>query len=395
MKKLFLLPAIVLAVSLLCGSCSKDDDDDTTVATTQWKAEGWESSAKYNTCNVKGMEYINVPTEGGTYVFRCKEKKPIKFAYNYFEVDWRDSFGFFSEFKDGDSKTSSFSYAWYHCKVEGDSVIIKFDSNKTENDAKFNVEVNCGGKFLTFRFLQKTSYQRNQDFVGDWILDTDKYKGELSVAKYRLTLNEDGTFYSGWERKGGEIDDICNNFSGRAGEIGGNYQYNSVFWTNSFIYGFITTNKPTIRGNKLVLTDSYGNEYEYVRVSDYNGSCIPIYDFHVNSTISAFGRAVHPGETYTLNWDLVAQGKKYTFNSMKLSCHVWNVDDSEYTEDIDLKNYMNKDNGFCIERVAPKDAKYMECIWTFRGTYQQKTDKGIVDVPFELYKSYGMVVLNE
>ncbi len=82
MKRLhFFLPVMAIAFALCCTSCSKDDDEDDEIIPVN--IDGWES-ARYSSCKIDGLEYIEVPAEGGTFGFRCSEDVAVKLTDHAF-----------------------------------------------------------------------------------------------------------------------------------------------------------------------------------------------------------------------------------------------------------------------------------------------------------------------
>ena len=74
MKRLhFFLSVMAMAFALV--SCSKDDDEIT-------PPNGWEN-ARYSSCKIDGLDYIEVPAEGGTFGFRCSENVAVKLTDHF------------------------------------------------------------------------------------------------------------------------------------------------------------------------------------------------------------------------------------------------------------------------------------------------------------------------
>ena len=368
MKRKFLMPIMALAVSLFCVNCSSSDDDD------EWSMNGWESS-RYEVCNRNGMEYIKVPAEGGRYAFRCKDAKSVVFSEYYYGSNYS------SYNEPSDSELSHYSNDRYSATIKGDSVIVEINPVYRDYAFIINVGVKVDGEYQCFRFLQQNEDAKTStEFAGEWVLDSSYYDGNEDIENYQLSVRKDGIYVFNC------IDYSTNNKESRCYEDIQGWS-DSEFGIKFHMRYYSCT--PKIENNKLILTSDNGGQLTFVRMNEYEGSFLPIYDLYVVPTKSSYSYfpssdylydiRLFEGEKYTLRCDLFANGKDYTINSFNLSCKTeFSLINCE-SKKIDI----NKGKNFSADFVVPEGARKLRYELSYKGTYKTKDEKGnMVEVPF-------------
>ena len=140
MKRLhFFLPVIAMTFALCCTSCSKDDEDDEIIPVN---IDGWES-ARYSSCKIDGLNYFEVPVEGGTFGFRCSKDDAVKLTNHSF---YTDVYKWNLTIDDETRDSAYYKNDWCEATVKGDSLILKFKSNESDYRRKANIGVRYGGE---------------------------------------------------------------------------------------------------------------------------------------------------------------------------------------------------------------------------------------------------------
>lgn len=145
MKIKHILPA--LAAAFVLTACNNDKDGD-------WDPMNWEKNS-YSTTKVDGKKYIQVPQQGGTYTFSCKNYEGFWLS----SVDIITSgYGFTMEKHLADG---SFGANWNHHHMQSDGCSIDIEENSMTvhfdySDAHrvYTINVTAGDIFDSFRFIQ-------------------------------------------------------------------------------------------------------------------------------------------------------------------------------------------------------------------------------------------------
>lgn len=137
---LIIVSASVLASSLTLVSCSKDDGD--------WDPMRWKTEVK--TVKDEGTRFVQVPAEGGTYVYMCKNYKGF----------WLSDI---TEEQNGIKKVYNQEYSTdrYNCSspaanvsIAGNTLTVTIKPNTTKETRYVAVEVTAGDIFDTFKYKQ-------------------------------------------------------------------------------------------------------------------------------------------------------------------------------------------------------------------------------------------------
>ena len=124
MKRLhFFLPVIAMTFALCCTSCSKDDEDDEIIPVN---IDGWES-ARYSSCKIDGLNYFEVPVEGGTFGFRCSKDDAVKLTNHSF---YTDVYKWNLTIDDETRDSAYYKNDWCEATVKGDSLILNIDARQ-------------------------------------------------------------------------------------------------------------------------------------------------------------------------------------------------------------------------------------------------------------------------
>lgn len=138
---------LALTSLLVLAACSEKDGD--------WDPMKWEKTS-YATTKIEGKKFIEIPQQGGTYYFSCKNYDSFRLSVVNITTS---GYGFTIEkhlVNDG------FGNDWnpYHMSsdgctvdIEGNTMTISFDYA----DAKrtYEVGITAGDIFDTFRFIQQ------------------------------------------------------------------------------------------------------------------------------------------------------------------------------------------------------------------------------------------------
>ena len=237
------------------------------------------------------------------------------------------------------------------------------------------------GEYQCFRFLQQNEDAKTStEFAGEWVLDSSYYDGNEDIENYQLSVRKDGIYVFNC------IDYSTNNKESRCYEDIQGWS-DSEFGIKFHMRYYSCT--PKIENNKLILTSDNGGKLTFVRMNEYEGSFLPIYDLYVVPTKSSYSYfpssdylydiRLFEGEKYTLRCDLFANGKDYTINSFNLSCKTeFSLINCE-SKKIDI----NKGKNFSADFVVPEGARKLRYELSYKGTYKTKDEKGnMVEVPF-------------
>lgn len=144
MKIRHILPA--LAAAFVLTACDDKDGD--------WDPMKWEKTS-YPYTKIEGKKYIEVPQQGGTYTFTCKNYD----GFWLYAVNIKTSgYGFTVE---KHLENNSFGNDWneHHMQsdgctvdIEGNTMTVSFDY--TDATRSYEVGITGGDIFDTFRFIQ-------------------------------------------------------------------------------------------------------------------------------------------------------------------------------------------------------------------------------------------------
>ena len=145
MKKLLLF---LFAMLTIC-SCDVIDDDG------RWERMKWEKT-DYPTVKVGNTEYINVPVEGGTYIFHCINYQGFWLSDMWFEKDGTQWHSYDEHHDDPDYERDFEHYfsEWIDVKAKRDGVLEVVFQPNTGAERKAGVGVTAGDIFDTFSFVQ-------------------------------------------------------------------------------------------------------------------------------------------------------------------------------------------------------------------------------------------------
>ena len=131
------LLATTLLSSIALSSCSKDDGD--------WDPMKWRTEVK--TVKDNGTRLVQVPSKGGTYVYKCRN-------YNGF---WLSDI---KETEDGSTKVHYntdrhyFSSPVTDVNITGNTLTVTIKPNETKKTRYVEVTVTAGDIFDTFKYKQ-------------------------------------------------------------------------------------------------------------------------------------------------------------------------------------------------------------------------------------------------
>lgn len=349
MKRLhFFLPVMAIAFALCCTSCSKDDDEDDEIIPVN--IDGWES-ARYSSCKIDGLEYIEVPAEGGTFGFRCSEDVAVKLtdhAFCNYKYDNRNQ-----TIYDKTRDSTLYKNEWCETKVKGDSLILVFKPNDSDFRRKANIGVRYGNEDACFRFVQKTKIGINSDLVGDWVSISEYSKAMF--GRFRYTFNDDGTCWMRWE-------------SFRDPAIGNSSFMKAYNWNKERAWASFEVSKDydfdctyALNGDRLTLkTVNGGVEIPLVRLASSKESVAPKYELVIVPTKSASSTFVLPGEKYSLNCKIQSAGNYFEMDSIRLQRTIYYVSGTYVCDTIDLSEYASKRYVFSMEFEMPANVVRVE-----------------------------------
>ena len=136
-------PAFAMLVAFSLASCSSESLDG------DWDPMKWDKT-DYEVIKEDGTKYYNVPQEGQTFTFTCKNYRP-----------WIDgvkvTIGDKSDYVHPDD-VHSLDYESMHVKVEDRNVTVSFEPNQAgEQTHCYDLTVTAGDIFDTFSFKQSSS----------------------------------------------------------------------------------------------------------------------------------------------------------------------------------------------------------------------------------------------
>lgn len=141
----YILTAI--SAALFLTACNDKDGD--------WDPMKWEK-ASYASIKIDGKKYIEVPRQGGTYTFSCKNYQG--FLLSAFNIttysddstmekqQYNNSFG-------NDWNSQHMSIDGCTVDVDGNTMTVNFDNSEAHRI--YEVDITAGDIFDTFRFVQQ------------------------------------------------------------------------------------------------------------------------------------------------------------------------------------------------------------------------------------------------
>ena len=338
MKRLhFFLSVMAMAFALCCVSCSKDDDEIT-------PPNGWEN-ARYSSCKIDGLDYIEVPAEGGTFGFRCSENVAVKLT-DHFLFD--ENCLTYTIMDDAPADSTHYKNDWCEATIKGDSLILKFKSNESDCQRKANIGVRYGNEDACFRFVQKTKKGIDSKLVGDWVLDPNVDLGMYSrCGRFGYSFHDDGTcvlMYDSYVRPSTGYTSFDRKYSWSSENI--NFSFGGWGLPYDCTY--------ELNGDKLTLKIKDGDaEIPFVRLSSSNESAAPMYELSVTPSKSASSEYMLPGEKYTLNCKKIMGGKDYVVDSVcvqRVTCY---QQDDAITDTLYIAQNIRHDFAFSKEFEMP------------------------------------------
>ena len=351
MKRLhFFLPVMVMTFALCCVSCSEDDEIT--------PPNGWEN-ARYSSCKIDGLEYVEVPAEGGTFGFRCSEDVAVKLTDHAF---YNDLFGQYFTVKDDTRDSTHYMNDWCEATVKGDSLILKFKSNESDYRRKANIGVRYGGEDACFRFVQKTKNGIDSKLVGDWVADPEVDLGMYSRAgRYRYSFYDDGTCmlkFDSYIRPVNGFESFTHYFCWSREKV-------KISSTGMGAGNYDCTYR--LNGDKLTLKiEDGGAEIPFVRLSSSNESAVPIYELIVTPSKSASSEYMLPGEKYTLNCKKMMGGKDYVVDSVCVQMVTHYQQDDAITDTLYIAQNIRHDFAFSKEFEMPANTT---SVWFILNAY--------------------------
>lgn len=143
MKKNLFFAFMAVLFATVFASCSDDVDG-------KWEKMKWSTDVK--TAN---DGYVEVPEDGGTYVFTCKNYPDFWLVYLY-EAEGTNVQKTYT----GDENSSDYMHingTWATVKSEDSKLYVTIEPNTTENGRVFSLTVTAGDIFDYFNFRQSAS----------------------------------------------------------------------------------------------------------------------------------------------------------------------------------------------------------------------------------------------
>lgn len=134
------LLATTLLSSIALSSCSKDDGD--------WDPMKWRTEVK--TVKDEGTRFVQVPAEGGTYVYKCKNYDGFWLAEVNEEENGNTKVYWSEHFTDN----HNFSSAATNVNITGNTLTVTIKPNDTKKTRYVEVTVTAGDIFDTFKYKQ-------------------------------------------------------------------------------------------------------------------------------------------------------------------------------------------------------------------------------------------------
>ena len=378
MKRLhFFLPVIAMTFALCCTSCSKDDEDDEIIPVN---IDGWES-ARYSSCKIDGLNYFEVPVEGGTLGFRCSKDDAVKLTNHSF---YTDVYKWNLTIDDETRDSAYYKNDWCEATVKGDSLILKFKSNESDYRRKANIGVRYGGEDVCFRFVQKTKNSIDSKLVGDWVADPEADLGMFSeCGRYRYSFHDDGTCMVKFDSYVRPTPGFTS-FEKKLSWSSGNVKFPDGGWGSQ---NYDCTYR--LNGDKLILKIlDFDSEIPFVRLSSSNESAAPMYELSVTPTKSP-DVYVLPGEKYFLNCKKVVGGNDYVVDSVcvrRFTCYPHGnvVRDTLY-----IAQNTRQDLAFSTELEMPANATSVDFIFHAYFKFWDRNSKG--EVIAREYSNYNVI----
>lgn len=137
----------ILAALFALASCSEKDGD--------WDPMKW-GKTTYTTTKIDGKKYIQVPAQGATYTFSCKNYPSFWLSVVNIKTS---GYGFTVE---KHLENNSFGNDWYPQHMSSDGITVDIDGAEMTvtidySDARrvYEVGITAGDIFDTFRFIQQ------------------------------------------------------------------------------------------------------------------------------------------------------------------------------------------------------------------------------------------------
>lgn len=143
MKKKMVAAALLAALTFSMGSCSKDELDGA------WDPMKWKTSVKKEKDGT-----INVPSDGGTYVFVCTNYDRPWMSDVYEKINGQDVHYPASTGKYDDSFYGR-TTPWLEALWQGNTFTVTVSPNTTGKERTMYVGVTAGDIFYTFTFRQQ------------------------------------------------------------------------------------------------------------------------------------------------------------------------------------------------------------------------------------------------